>query len=72
MEEKCGNCKFYQVDDSEGRRQGFGKNSATCCRFPPVYAVDEDHEGFGVSHPCSWWQPNVIAEAWCGEFKPYA
>lgn len=71
MDEKCGTCRFYRTNDSEGCRQAAGKETANCCRFPPVYAVGNDFEDDDVDHPGVWWQPMVIFDEWCGEYKAY-
>ena len=71
MVEECDTCRFYRKDNMQGWRQGAGQEVATCCRFPPVYAVGNDFGGDDVYSPGVWWQPSVLSSYWCGEYKKY-
>lgn len=65
MIEECRDCKFYQIEDGEGRKQAKDSEVAICMRFPPVYITSEEYP----DEVTQWYQPTVIFNDWCGEYK---
>jgi hypothetical protein len=69
MDEYCSLCKFYRIAGSEFNKQGFGEDTATCMRYPPKYAVSSEYSEADASDIVMWYQPTVVFDEWCGEFK---
>ncbi len=67
MDEKCGNCKFYDRVDGE---------HGLCSRYPPVVTrLSEWCEPCGDMDSGGWTEPKfgfpeMVADDVCGEFKP--
>lgn len=65
MEERCGNCRFWEKDNDYTE-----ENEGWCRRYPPQLSeFGED----GWSNGCnsmSWAFPRMTRTCWCGEWQP--
>jgi hypothetical protein len=65
--ERCGNCKFYDIANEE--RGDMGGACSDCRRYPPQVFVGLSNP-YQLHDPCEYYCPTVSATGWCGEWKP--